>query len=341
MAKFIKKIFAWSGKLRIEEKLLFGIFLLFFGVFLLIKPSDLDLPTFAQLQLSAFKNSFIWFLGSAAILWTYFMCLYVVKFMIKMAFCQNSKTRELELLKLREFFFDSLSYLRFFFFLMLGFSGNLLILYVITQSGHQRMVNEMLMGWDKTVFGVYPFIWFHDVHNLLKPALDYLTPAIWFSFDKLSLIMAVSIMFLFRYKKIFAGLIISYFIALIVSLFIWNIFPVNSPNNYYLSQNPQIEGYSPNGLVQEYEAKVRENQKDTLPISTFPSAHVMWGLETAYFWSLYSKKTLFISVPWFLLMALGTVYLAQHWAVDVLAAIPIAVISIAVTKFITRKVSDN
>jgi membrane-associated phospholipid phosphatase len=123
-------------------------------------------------------------------------------------------------------------------------------------------------------------------------------------------------------------MVVSFFTAYAFGMFFWYYVPVNSPNNYFLSQDPQIEGYQPNDRVLDFEKAMRESQKEVTPISTFPSAHVMWGMQLVYFWARYNKKTLFIFAPWFLLMTLGTVFLAQHYAVDVLLAFPLGILSI-------------
>jgi membrane-associated phospholipid phosphatase len=340
MSQIREKLADWDKYFRAEEKFLALIFGVFFAVFLLFKPSGIGFTDFTHLQLTAFKNSFKWFFESVALLWAYFLCLYTTRFLVKNIYIRDPDALDGEVVKAKKFLAKSLRFLQFFVFLVVGFSGELLVLYIVTQSGHQRMVNELLMSWDKAVFGVQPFLWFHMVSNPLKPFLDAITLLIGTSFDKLSTIMGCSLVLLYNKKKIFAGLVISYFVAIIFGLVLWSIFPVNSPNNYYLSKNPQIEGYQPNKLVDDFQTNIREQQKDTLPISTFPSAHVMWGFETMFFWALYSRKTLFISVPWFILMSLGTVYLAQHWAVDILAAIPLAVFSIMISRLITRRVAQ-
>jgi membrane-associated phospholipid phosphatase len=175
-------------------------------------------------------------------------------------------------------------------------------------------------------------------NNVFKSVFDFLAKPIIFSFLELSLIMGASVILLFGQKKIFAGMIVSYFLAMAFALPLWYTFPVNSPNNYFLSRNLQIKDYEPVEIVVDLQEGIREAQKDSLPISTFPSAHVMWGMETAYFWALYRRWTMIVFVPWFLLMTLGTVYLAQHWAIDVLVAIPLAIIAIVLARFFVEKI---
>jgi len=190
-------------------------------------------------------------------------------------------------------------------------------------------MNDILLRWDEFVFGAYPFVWLSTTSNPLKPLLDLLTPQIILCFRIMSLLLGLSLVFFFTKPKISAGLVVSIFVTMAVGLVFWQLFPVNSPNNFFLSANPQIDGYDPNQLVLQFQEQVRFNQRNLPPICTFPSAHVMWGMEIVYFWALYKKRTLFFSVPWFSMNTLGTVFLAQHFAVDVLLALLTGAASIA------------
>jgi membrane-associated phospholipid phosphatase len=151
------------------------------------------------------------------------------------------------------------------------------------------------------------------------------------------LLIGATIAFFLARKKDSAALIVSLFVILIISSFFLYAFPVNSPNNYILARGKVIEGFDPNPQVLAYQAELRDEQKQTLPISTFPSTHITFGITIVYFWAKYRKWTLLFLVPAFLLMALGTVYLAQHYAVDVLLAIPVAAISIAIGELTANK----
>lgn len=330
-----------AGKIRTLEKFLLIYSFAGFAAFFALRPEKIDFFRFVGLLAEGFKDSFFFFQGIAVFLFFYFIYLYAKTALGELNSVNGKKGGQRIFFHPRTIFSKTGEFLVFSLFLSLGSSAFLLVLYAVMMGSGGRLSNELVMGWDKIFFGVYPFIWFHQAGNPIKPILDFLTPAIIYSFQIMSLFMGASIGFFFGRKKILTAMIVSFFTAMAIGIFFWYAFPVNSPNNYFLSQNPGIERYDPNQAAMIFQANMREAQAALPPISTFPSSHVMWGMELVYFWAVYKKKTLWLSVPWFLFMALGTVYLAQHYAVDVVLAVPLGIVSIIVGQFLAAGTEEK
>ncbi len=326
-------------KLKAEEK-----FLLFFSFATLVtfyfsSRVPAKLYDFFLLEVDAFTVSFSFFQGAVILAAVYFIYFYIKKF-LELAGLSIVKRGD-KVIGLGDLAKKAAGLARPFFFLFLGFSSLVIALSGVTADVQGRLVSGMLFKWDENIFGAYPFIWLHTASNPLKPLFDFLAPLIIICFQGLSLLIGATLVFFAPNKKIYPAFVISFFMTMGIGLFFWWVVPANSPNNYYLSADHSIPGYVPDRPVLVFEEDVREHQKKIPPISTFPSSHVNWGMQIVYFWAVYNRKTLFISVPWFLLMALGTVYLAQHYAVDVLLGIPLGVVSIMTGKMLAGRLASK
>ena len=333
----MKAVSIWN-KLRSEEK-----FLLFFSIVCLLlfyftSGGSISFYDFFLLEAEAFTVSFNFFQGAAILAAAFSVYVYIKVFLEHAGILSK---RGNPAARLKDLAGKARGLLRPLLFLLFGFSNLLIALSGITADVQGRIANEMLLGWDEAVFGVYPFIWLHTAANSLKPVFDFLSPLIIYSFQGLSLVIGATMIFFMKNRKIYPALVSSFFIAMGIGLFFWWAVPANSPNNYYLSVERSIPGYDPNRFVAEFEEKVRSRQQKLPPISTFPSSHVNWGMQIVFFWAVYDRRTLFVSVPWFLLMALGTVYLAQHYAVDILLGIPLGAVSIAAANLLVKRLSGG
>lgn len=322
------------GNLRSEERFLLVFSFVALLYFILFLPESVDLYGFFVLEVKAFTVSFMFFQGAFIVAAAYFVYFYFKKLLAAAGYFSGPKAGKLSIRLLAK---RAIGLVRPFFFLMLGFSSLVIALCALTAGAQGRLENEMLMAWDKAVFGNYPFVWLHAAQNPLKPVFDDIALLIIWSFHGLSLLIGATIIYFVKNRKIYPALVISFFMAMGIGLVFWQIIPANSPNNFILSENPSFPGYQPNKYVLEYQERVRERQKEMPPVSTFPSSHVNWGVQIVYFWAVHNRKTLWLSIPWFLLMVLGTVYLAQHYAVDILLGIPLGAVSIAAGRFLAKR----
>ena len=324
----------WT-KLRFEEKFLAVYSLASVAVFAVIRPPDTGYFEFIKMEINAFGVSLSFLQGAAIFAMACAAYLYLKK-LVDLNFLSKSD-KGLNVAAAKDYVLRLARYLGFFFFLTLGFSCFLLVLSGLTVSVQGRLVNETLMGWDRLVFGVYPFIWLHTAANPLKPAFDFISPLIIYSFQALSLLVGASFVFFFSRRRNSAEMVISFYLAMAMGAVFWFSFPVNSPNNFFLAAHADISGFAPNQRVLTFEDITRQNQKAQPPVTTFPSCHVMWGMVIVYLWAAYDKRTLFLTLPWFTLNVLGTVFLAQHYAVDALFALPLGLLAILIGRILTDR----
>lgn len=206
--------------------------------------------------------------------------------------------------------------------------------------------SNAFMELDKRLFGTYPAFW------LIKHTPSFLEKAIVFVYNYMPTIMAcwLAILMLFRKPIYLNEFIKNVFLAFVVCFPFWIIFPVICPAQMYLSNilhqplSPSIaqaiSTSSPSPyLVSEVLKYVKEwtdMSGKRLAVSTFPSMHTIWGILLAYSIIMVVPKRKYkwiitsIAVLIALLNTLGTVYLLQHYAVDVLAGIIMAIVVIKI-----------
>lgn len=320
-------------RLRIEEifLLLFSCICLF--LFHFTSRGSIGIVDFLLLEAQAFTVSFNFFQGAVILAAVFFIYIYIRVFFENAVLAKKGDPMS----GLKDLARKARGLARPSFFLLLGFSSLIIVLSGVTADAQGRLMSGMLLAWDKAIFGVYPFVWLHTADNPFKLLFDFLSPLTICCFQGLSLLIGATMAFFMNKRKIYPALVISFFMTTAVGLVFWWAVPANSPNNFYLSAEQSMLGYEPASSVSIFEEKVRNRQKELPPVSTFPSSHVQWGMQIVYYWAVYNRKTLFVSVPWFLLMFLGTVYLAQHYAVDILLGIPLGAISIASANFLAKR----
>lgn len=212
--------------------------------------------------------------------------------------------------------------------------------------GDIASASNYLMHLDHQLFGVYPPLWLQNFARY--PFLD--TLLIW-SYKSLSLALTSTLFFLaVGHTILFRRFILALFFALFVSLPFWCALPAISPDEMYrqnilASAAPtdiQTHLYqfslSSTNLIQ-YLSTIRGTLNNpalyhSYAVSSFPSIHASWGIIIAYFCLRLWHPFGLILIPWSLLNLLGTVYTTQHYAVDTLLGIVIAVVAIASANYI-------
>jgi len=227
--------------------------------------------------------------------------------------------------------------LRFVAILALFTTSSLTLLGLITNIKKGHLKNELILHWEKIIFKTYPFLWIHSQANPLKTLLDTFSPLIIFSFFSLAVVMIFTgLLFYFLKRRIFSAYIIAIALTILLSFPFWYLVPVNSPNNFYLSKNIPPSYKAPQKVIQ-IEKDFRNQQKELPPISTFPSMHVAWAIIVLYYLKKFKKETAILTIFWLILLSIGTIYLAQHYFLDILLSFPIAALSITLANFIVKK----
>jgi len=187
-----------------------------------------------------------------------------------------------------------------------------------------KTADDLLLKIDYQLLGFYP------AFSLFRKIPQFLTPFFVFSFCLLGSLLGITLfIFYLQPNKFFLKkYILSIFLAVLLALPIWFIFPAHSPQNAYLnhrihlsslpaSLNKFIQQYQPPQLVKRLQEKIGAKDGELPPITTCPSMHVAWGLIIVFYLAQWKKRTLWITLPWFGFCALSTVYLAQHYFIDI------------------------
>lgn len=213
-----------------------------------------------------------------------------------------------------------------------------------------RFSGRDIMFWriDEIVFGSNSFIWLPTYI-----AADTLRVLLQYAYFSLPVVMSVTLATLFYASRqnLFRKAIISFMLSLIVAFPFFYAFPCQDPNNFFLSNirnnsfpediSRTLVAYSPSIETKKIierisNAEADEENDNAVPISCFPSMHATWSFFIVYFLFRLRKWTLFVTLPWTILLLLGGLYFAQHYAIDYLVAIPVAAASIFLAGLLLR-----
>jgi hypothetical protein len=217
------------------------------------------------------------------------------------------------------------------------FLGGLVMSYLNVLNA-DKLIDEKILGWDKFIFGDYPFL----------AQADYVYPSLFVelviqSFSYLPFAFFVLFfLVLAKRRELFGKMAVTFALALIISLPLWNIFPVMSPHDRYIDNvyelaipvdiESRLESFSPQPQIREYldaaRAQKTNNLRDYYPTSTFPSAHVEWAVLLIYFSALLNRRWLWLTIPFGIFSSIGTFFLSQHYVVDLPAGILVALVAI-------------
>ncbi|MBI4119883.1 MAG: phosphatase PAP2 family protein [Parcubacteria group bacterium] len=213
---------------------------------------------------------------------------------------------------------------------------------------------NLLMTLDKKLFGVYPAFWFQNITGPAKLVFDAAGP--WFiaAYNALSLaVTAVFFITLARGNKKFHQFFASFLLAAAISLPFWHFWPALSPLDGYLVNQTKIAPpediqreivrYKPNQSLQNFlnsVANVNRDEKNSFfAVTTMPSMHVAWATVALYFGIEVWPPLAMILVPYFILNFAASVYTMQHYAVDGLAGMAVALAAIFAVKFFSSRIN--
>lgn len=205
------------------------------------------------------------------------------------------------------------------------------------------MNNHALMQADAAIFGTYVPFWFQSSANSWKPLFDAVAPLLEWAYRSLGVFLGLLLLFLlFTNDRLFAQMFLSCLFSILVAFPLWYVFPAMSPVIAYwhpiVEPHPStavqsvLELYEPNGNLLRYmEERVALDEgfpDGFLNITAIPSMHISWGTLLLYFSLAAWRPLALVIVPYVLLNMLSTVYLMQHYAVDIPAGILVALLSI-------------
>lgn len=200
-------------------------------------------------------------------------------------------------------------------------------------------VDELFAAADFAIFGRYPFLW-------LPQALqsDWIINVLQDAYMSLALLMSATLGILYlKNKTYFRWGVLAFLISLAVSYPFFYLFPCQDPGNYFLRNVRQRElpvsikeaiiEYKPPLLASQIITRIEKAETTTdkdnqVPVSCFPSMHAVWSYFIVYFLAVVSLWSLIITIPLTIIVLTGGIYFAQHYFVDYVIALPLAVISI-------------
>ena len=246
--------------------------------------------------------------------------------------------------KIKDFLRDILFFLRPLFSITIFFVLVTLIIGSMAVQLRGKLIDSWLMEIDKSLFGFYPFLGSYGQ----IPFFENLAPLIVYSYVCLGLVMGGVwiIFYLSQNRKFLSQYILATSLVVVIALPLWFSFPALTPQNRYLdnvysqeislSVRELIRNYQPNKYVLDFQKKVRLEPGEAAGVNTVPSMHVAWAVIIVYYLFQFKRKTIFWALPWSLFSTFGALYLAEHYFIDVLAALPVAVVAILLANYLVK-----
>lgn len=216
--------------------------------------------------------------------------------------------------------------------------------YGIIFSAFQSFVHEMnptdydalLLKWDMSVFGFDITRWFEPY--ISKGLTEALTLS-YFSYYVFPTLTFVLLYFMrsdesfLRSRNYLLAIVIGWYGALIFYIALPAAGPdIIFPEHYTVT----LQGLSP--LTNTYLENLAKYLRESNVRNTFPSMHFGIILITNYFAFIYRRKYFwFCTLPIGTMLAIATVYLRQHYLIDLAGSLPIAALSIWLALWLNKK----
>lgn len=204
------------------------------------------------------------------------------------------------------------------------------------------LFNSILAEADHWLTGAYPFFWLGN-----QPLLAPLAPIIIYAFVLLAPVMILFFVFLYaaECENVRSRFIAAFFVSMTIAIGFWYYFPAHSPHDAFLDNlshetiRPElakdIANYHPPQAVGNFLLMIRDGKtqgRAPLPTTTMPSAHIIWATLLVYYLYRVDRRTLWVSIPYWLLSSLGTIYLVQHYLIDIPAGIAVGGAAILISE---------
>jgi membrane-associated phospholipid phosphatase len=127
---------------------------------------------------------------------------------------------------------------------------------------------------------------------------------------------------------------------------IWYAFPATTPRDaFWLNRNTATYGEDIEIALNDYQPNKQLNSflnreglitipDDTIPITSMPSMHIAWSTVVLYFSWIIGWPLLIFIIPYYILNFAATMFTLQHYAVDTIGGLLVAIIAILISKII-------
>jgi membrane-associated phospholipid phosphatase len=188
--------------------------------------------------------------------------------------------------------------------------------------------------------GTYIFAWFGSFH-WPHPIIEFIIGC----FMNVATVVILSALYVgYVTPRVFREMLTAFAIGMMILAACWLAVPALSPQDRFIDDVYKlpvptgladvVANYHPQPEIQDFLTNIRVGKSDlpNLPTSTIPSAHIFWlGLAGYYFFK--SKKWLgWIALPFVIASGFGTVLLAQHYLLDVIASLVVVAVSVWAAK---------
>lgn len=196
--------------------------------------------------------------------------------------------------------------------------------------------DHLLLSWDYEVFGFDITRW---LEQFISRGLTEVLTLSYFSYYVLPTLTFIVLFFAkgsdstINLRKYVLSIVIGWYAAFVIYLIIPAAGPdIAFPENYTVP----LAGLSP--LTNSYLQTLSQYLKESSVRNTFPSMHFGIILITNYFAFILKRKYFwFVTLPLGTMLAIATVYLRQHYLIDLVGSIPMAAGSIYLANKIVVK----
>ncbi len=161
----------------------------------------------------------------------------------------------------------------------------------------------------------------------------------------LTIVPIFAIIAIFK-KDIFRKFVLSFFVAVAISWPIWYLMPALQPGLMFktnllkisvptyiqssIDKHPSTE-YN-NSYIEKFNKFWTDPTVKGFSTSNNPSMHAAWGVFLVYYSIQFFPYLAIATIPWFILNVFGTMYTLQHYAIDVIGGLLIAIITIYIVE---------
>jgi hypothetical protein len=278
-----------------------------------------------------------------------FFSLFLIYFLVKAFNIIKNKKNISEMAPILKNFFK-LAFLSFLFFLIFGFTISQMSLFVSKEK--ISFISNFFTQIDKNIFGFYPQFWFQNITNPIKFLFDLFTWQIFFVYEYLATLSSIIFVFLIALDvKLFYKAAIAFALTILISTPLWFFFPAITPYDAYInnilhapvpaSVQTALTSYSPNqALLDIFKLFKDADSKSSgfLPITTMPSMHIAWSVLVVFFGIKLWKKSAYFLIPYFFINMIATLFLLQHYTIDLFVGFLVAILSIYLAGLTAKKI---
>jgi hypothetical protein len=213
---------------------------------------------------------------------------------------------------------------------------------------YQRVnwTNELLMRADYAIFGSFvPF----EAQEL--PLFHAVAKPLMFCYTSINQVIMLVLLALcvFNYQRC-RQFALSFFVVTFLALPGWYALPAICPDEAYrlniahvpIPLDIALETASPivhlNHDVARFLAGVEPVESDpangVFLITCFPSMHVAWGALAAWYGCMLYSRLAILLIPWAAMNAIAAVVSLQHYAVDAIAGLAVAVVTVLIVRWL-------